>query len=127
MKKISFVIFLGVIVNSTIAQNTIEVLNDQEEHIEFFLTGTNNTLLESNADGIVKLTIEQLMELRNETFTFHFTNHLAYLLYRTRLFHEPENETRNKFIKHDKITLKKLVADSDGKFYLRRKVNNVDD
>lgn len=127
MKKLSFILFFGIIINSTFAQKTIEVLNDQEEHIEFFLTGTNNTLLKSDADGMVKLTIEQLKELSNETFTFHFSNHLAYLIYRTSLFNESENYEGNKFIKHNKITLKKLVADSDGKFYLRRKENKVDD
>ena len=105
----------------------IRLVDNDSNSVEFFLLGNNETLLKSNSDGILQLTKYQARKYKNEKFKLHFSNHLAYLVYRINLYFEKGKKTSDKHIKYNQITIEKLTPSKDNTFYLRRKEIRLDD
>ena len=105
----------------------IQLADNDGNAIEYFLLGDKGTLLKSNSDGILFLTRYQLKKYKDEKFTLHFSNHLAYLVYRINLYYDKGTKTSDKHLKYNRLTLEKLTSKTDNQFYLRRKEIRLDD
>lgn len=115
---------------STFAQSKakykIQLLDNDGNSVEFFLLGNKETLLKSNSDGELQLTKNQIKKYKSEKFTLHFSNHLAYLVYRINLYHDKGTKAGDKHIKYNQISIEDLVTKEENTFYLRRKEIRLD-
>jgi len=105
----------------------IQLVDNDGNSIGFFLTGNKETLLKSNSDGVLQLTKYQLKKYKDEKFTLHFSNHLAYLVYRLNLYSKSGRSSSDEHIKYNQISIEKITPKNDNTFYLRRKEIRLDD
>jgi len=132
-RTVKYLILFGLVMAeiSTFAQlktkYKIQLLDNDGNSVEFFLLGNKETLLKSNSDGELQLTKNQIKKYKSEKFTLHFSNHLAYLVYRINLYYSKGSKANDKHIKYNQIGIEDLVAEDENIFYLRRKEIRLDD
>lgn len=123
---LSFLIIFSVEAQSK-RKYKIQLVDRDGNSVEFFLTGNKETLLKSNTDGVLHLTKNQLRKYEGEKFTLHFSNHLAYLVYRLNLYIKRGIKSSDPHIKYNQISIEELTPKNENTFYLRRKEIRLDD
>lgn len=123
---IIFVCFLSD-ANAQHKKYTVKLVDRYGTGVGFFLLGDKSTVLRSNSSGVLELTKSQVRKHKNEMFTFHFSHHLAYMLYRTNLYTHKYKNISDKYMKAKGITIAQLTENKDTIFYLRRKEIRLDD
>ncbi len=100
-------------------------LKDYDDNlVEFFLVSKDGDIVLKSNDGALHKS--QLVNYKEKTFTLHFDNHLAYLLYHNDIYFENGMKLKDKHIKYDKVKYDKLNGDKDGFFFVRRREIRLD-
>lgn len=106
---------------------TIRLIDNYNNSVAFILEGSKGAVLNSDANGRIMLSKEQMEELSSEVFTVHFKDHMAYMLYRTNFYFKRGVDDDDQHLESNKLNVENLCSQKSGVFYLRFKDSRIDD
>ncbi|MCW5924379.1 MAG: hypothetical protein KIS77_18805 [Saprospiraceae bacterium] len=104
-----------------------QLLDPDNYGVDFYLKGSDGTVLKSDKNGVIKVSKSQMDKFANETFTLHFSNTMAYLLYRNHVYFQNGQNISDPHYDYDNIKLSQLLIASSKTYYVRRKENRLED